>query len=297
MNSPSSFFRQFLANPFETLDNLNLRYYGFQLNLLRSDEKLRKAIFEIFFVIPLLAWVLLGPDSTVDQVTSVILNIPPLLLGQINIAWLLNRYQYWYGLGTHWSASVIYSGLLLGTSKHLSEKLNIKNSLNLALTCGVVGLAIASFEFSWQGMYYIFQNQHWIFSLGWPQVRIIIQDALFGLVGLIVLAGLNYEKYKLNFEKKTFIFFVLTVAFTALWITYGLWFPTQQIAVNIDGWGLWTSSKLFPQTMYTVPTKAWVPLGDLFYVPNDAIHLVNNLTKIFWTLTFYQVFKLKRKLS
>jgi len=63
----------------------------------------------------------------------------------------------------------------------------------------------------------------------------------------------------------------------------------------VEGYGLWTSSKFFPQTMYTIASKTWLGYGELYYVANDSIHLVNNLTKIFWTLTLYSIFKLKKK--
>ncbi|MFX0142207.1 MAG: hypothetical protein ACFFDN_51690 [Candidatus Hodarchaeota archaeon] len=281
-NPLSLFFESFRKDPFETLDNLDLNFKGFQLNILRDDAKLRKAIFTIFFVPPLIAWVLLGADSTADQLAYFLVNVPNFLLQKITLNELFHIYNSWYGLGTHWSASVIYSLLLIGLSKHLREKLDIKNSENLVLTTGFVGFTIFSFEFFWWISYYFFQGQTWILSLWLPQLRLILQDSLFALPGIIIILGLNYKEFKFNFDKFTFLFFILTISTIFLWWFYP--FPVTPLTV-----GTWTSNARFPQTMYTLyPEK-------LYYVADKGVHFVNNLVKIFMTLGFYSLFKLKRR--
>lgn len=268
--------------PFETLDKVDLHYFGFQFNILKNDIKLRKALFDIFFLIPLICWVLFGPDSTVDQVINLVLNVPNFLFGKISFNQLLQIYDSYYGLGTHWSASVIYTLLFIGFSKHLHEKLGAKNSENLAITTGFVGFTIFSFEFFWWCSYYVFQKQTWIISLWLPQLRLILQDSLFALPGIVVILGLNREKYQFNFDKYTLIFCLSTIGLILLWWFYP--FETTPLTV-----GNWVSSPNFPQTMYTIfPEK-------LYYVANDGVHLLNNLVKIFMTLTFYNLFKLKRR--
>ncbi len=288
--SPSLFAKKFLNDPFGTLDELDLSYAGFQFNVLRNDEKLRKAIFETFFIWPLLAWILLGTDSTVDQLTNVIVYIPQWLMGNMTFNQLLAVYIKYYGLGTHWSAAVIYSACLIGVSKHLRDNLQIKNSLNLALTCGIVALSIATFEFFWQICYAIFQHQPWVLYLQFPQARILIQNSLFLLVGILVLVGLNWKAYTININWQSLLCITATLSFTLLWIFYGHLLPTTTLTV-----GQWTSSPTFPQTMYTIQTDPTIGIGQLYYVANNGIHLTNNLAKIFWTLSFYLVFKLKRK--
>jgi len=290
----TSKLRLFLTQPFKVIDSISLNIHGFQINLLRDDAKLRAALFEIFLVVPLIAWLLMGADSTADQIAYFLVNLPQFILGRMSFTQLIDSSIIrWYGLGTHWSAAVIYSALFIGLSKHLCDRLDVRNSLNLALTTGFVGLSIAAFEFTWMGSYYVFQNQHWILSLGWPQARIILQDALFALTGIIVVAGLNYKEYSLNLEWKTWGLLAASLGLWVLWWYYP--FPVQHISVEVAGYGTWTSTNRFPQTMYTVPTDASVAMGELFYVPDQAIHFLNNVTKICTTCFFYKLFQLRRK--
>jgi len=290
---PLLFLKNFVNDPFETLDELDLSWCGFQFNLLRDDIKLRKAIFEIFFVIPLILWVLLGADSTVEQLTYFIFNFPNVVLQKITVAEWFQIYNSYYGLGTHWSASVIYSLLLIGISKHLREKLDVKNSANLALTTGFVGITIACFEFFWMSSYYLFQNQPWILSLQFPQFRIILQNVMFLAPGIIILLGFNWKEYKLNFNKITVITFLGTIALILFWWFYP--FSTPQLTVPIEGYGLWRSSPNFPQTMYTVQPSIKDASGIMYHIDDAGVHLLNNLTKIFMTLTFYNLFKIKSR--
>ena len=288
MRSFPLFFKQFLKHPFETLDNLDLQYFGFQFNILKDDVKLRKALFDIFFLIPLILWVLLGADSTADQLVNFLLNIPNFLLGNITFNGLTKIYDSYYGLGTHWSAAVIYSLLFIGISKHLRDELEAKNSENLALTTGFVAFTIGTFEYFWQVSYFIFQNQPWILRFQFPQARIILQNTLFLLTGAIVLLGFNWKEYKLNIDKRTITFFLATVSLILLW-----WmcpFETTPLTV-----GSWTSSSHFPQTMYTVAPSSQVAYGIMYHVENPGVHLVNNLTKIFMTFAFYSLFRIRRR--
>jgi hypothetical protein len=250
-------------------------------------------LFEIFFLIPLIAWVLLGADSTVDQVANMLLNIPDFLLQRINVNQLFQIYNSYYGLGTHWSAAVIYSLLFIGLSKHLHDKLDVKNSLNISLTTGFVGLSIASFEFYWQFSYAYFQNQWWVLHLQFPQARILMQNMLLAFAGILVLAGLNWKEYTLNIDKVTILAFLGTLGLCLLWWYYP--FPTTPLTVYIQGFGNWTSSTHFPQTMYTIQPSMTDAFGNMYHVNDLGVHLVNNLAKIMMTLSFYSLFKLKHK--
>jgi len=291
----TSTLRRFFHNPFETLDKLDLNIYGFQLNILRDDLKLREVLTILPVGICLTAHFLLGSDSTMEQVAFFIWNIPGFLIGKISFDQLTHTFSDYYGLGTHWSAGVIYGLMFIGLSKYLRENLECINSENLCLTTGFVGLAIATFEFFWMGSYYLFQNQKWILSLAFPQFRIILQNILFTIPATIIISGILIEKqYKFNLSRRTKMFFIITILCVLTWWFYP--FNVEQLVIYIQGYGLWISSKLFPQTMYTIDLNLLdnIAVGEMFYVGNSAVHFTNNITKIFWTLTFYELFKIRK---
>ena len=291
----TSFPKRFFQDPFETLNNLNLNFHGFQFNILRDDLKLREVLLIFPTGICLLAHFLLGSDSTIEQLAFFIWNIPSFLVRTITFNQLTHTFSDYYGLGTHWSAGVIYGLMFLGLSKYLRDKHDVVNSENLCMTTGFVGITIASFEFFWMTSYYFFQNQTWILSSTFPQLRIILQNLLFIIPALIIILGITLEKeYAFNIGNKMLIYASATILCVLLWWYYP--FPVDQLSVYIEGFGTWTSSIYFPQTMYTVDMNLTdsLAVGEMYYVPNSAIHFVNNITKIFWTLTFYEVFKIRR---
>lgn len=281
------FLKKFKENPWETIDSVNLSFHGFQFNVLRNDVKLRKAVFDILFVVPALMWVCFGPDSTMDQVANTVINLPNFFLGVLSLEDLFKIFNSWYGLGTHWSAAVIYSLFFIGLSMHL-RSLNIKNSLNLGLTTGFTGITIASFEFYWQICFSVFQNQPWVLWFQYPQARILLQNFEFMLVGLFALLVVFRRGFTLNFNRYTTLCFLGAVFLMVFWIYYP--FATNPLTV-----GDWTSSLNFPQTMYTIQMEPTQALGALFHVENPGVHLTNNLAKIMLTLTFYSLFKIKRR--
>ena len=290
-----SFISSFLKSPFDALDNLDLKIFRFQLNIFKDEKKLREALIIPFFVIPALMWMLLGSDSTVDQATIVLINLPKYLFGQMTFDEVVGSYQHWYGLGTHWSAAVIYALLFYGISKHLSD-IGIKKSQNVAITVAFVGFTISSFEFFWQISYSLCQQQGWIVSLEYPQLRILLQDLMMFIPAVIIMMGMNYKEYGFNIDKTTLVLAVSTIGICYLWLNYGLYFPVERLTVYVQGFGNWTSSIHFPQTMYTVKMDATSSktIGELFYVHDDAIHLVNNVAKIVMSLTLYKFFQIKR---
>lgn len=313
--SSPSFFKRFYKDPFQTIDSLDLEFHGFQFNLLKDDHKLcQRFMLPVVVLLPLICWVLLGSDSTAEQVAFFVWNLPKFILGRITFPEWIHTYTDYYGLGTHWSASVIYGLLFVGISKYLREKTNTVNSENLALTTGFVGLAIATFEFFWMSSYYFFQKQTWILTIQYPQIRIILQNILFLAPSIIIIIGMyTYYKdpitgkmkrgseYKLNINRKTLMYLLITIGLVLLWWNYP--FPTQQLEVYVTGggWtgtgGYWTSSNNFPQTMYTIDTDLTdkLAVGEMFHIEAPDVHLLNNLTKIFWTLTFYSLGKLKKR--
>lgn len=293
--SSPSFIQRFLKDPFGTIDSVNLEWRWFQLNILRDDLKLRKFMLGTVVLIPLLCWVLLGADSTAEQVAFFVWNLPKFVLGRITFTQWISMYSDYYGLGTHWSAAVIYGLLFVGLSKYFREKRDTINSENIALTVGFVGLAIASFELFWMISFYAFQGQTWILSLRFPQFRIILQNVVFALPGLVIISGMDWKKNVLNLELKTWLYLGVTVGLVLLWWNYP--FPVQQLSVPVEGGGVWTSSPRFPQTMYTIDVNVTdeVAVGEMYHVEAPEIHLLNNLTKIFWTLTFYSLGQIKKR--
>lgn len=298
MDATTSLKKRFLSNPFETLNSLDLKFLGLQFNVLKDDKKIREAIFQVIFLPSIIFWVLGGSDSTMNQIASLTIHFPNLLLGKINFNEFVSHYWNNYGLGVHWSAPVIYSLLFIGISKRLSDiDIGVIKSENVAVTTGFVGMSIAVFEFFWLGSYYFFQDQHWVLSLGLYQGRILFQNMVFLIPALVIIIGLNREEYKFNLELKTWMYLGITLSLVFVWINYGLYFPINQLSVPVNGYkdGVWVSSLRFPQTLYTVDINLMdnVSVGEMFFVPNDAIHLLNNLSKIFMSLFFYSLFKLK----
>lgn len=284
----SGFIKRFTSTPFKALDGLDLSFHGFQFNVLRSDRNLLHKIFYCPFLISLVAWLLLGADSTVDQVAWVLQEI---VKGNWGIQHLAETYVKYYGLGTHWSAPVIYSAQLMGLSKHFRDKFGIVDSVNLSVSGGFVALTIAVFEFTWLGSYAFYQNQPWVLSLCLPQMNIVLRYLLYLFTGILVVFGLNRKVYGFNFFNIKTLFLLLTsTVLILLWWNYGLLFPVQTLTV-----GNWASSPNFPQTMYTVDMDLTdgLAVGEMFYVPNEGVHLVNNLAKISQGLFFYSLFKIR----
>ena len=246
-------------------------------------------------LIPLILWVLLGSDSTAEQLAFLVWNLPKFILGKITFNQWTYCYNSYYGLGTHWSAAVIYGLLFVGLSKYFRKKHDTVNSENIALTVGFVGLAIATFEMFWMSSYYIFQGQTWILSLRYPQVRIILQNVLFAAPGIVVVGGMDWKKYTLNFRWRTWLYLTVTIGLVLLWWYYP--FPTETLSIPVKGYGLWSSSSNFPQTMYTIDTDVTdkLAVGEMYHVEAPDVHLLNNLTKIIWTLTFYHIGKIRKK--
>jgi hypothetical protein len=287
---------KFMQKPFDYIDSISLKFFGFQINFIRNDKLLREALFIFFFLVPLGCWLMLGTDSTVDQLAQLIIHTPEFLLQKISFDRWTHYYSDYYGLGTHWSASVIYTLLFVGISKQLSDKLEVSGSQNIALTAGFVGLSITTFEMLWMGSYYLFQKQTWILSLNVPQFNIIWQKLLFATPALIVFIGLDRKRFRFNTNWVTFLLLCASIILWGLWINYGNIFPTQQISVQVEGMGTWTSSPLFPQTMYTVDMNVLdrVAIGEMFYVQNDSLHFLNNICKISMSLFFYNLAKIKK---
>lgn len=310
----SSFYSRLKQNPIEALDSLELKGHGYCFNTSRIEIGLRKSFFHInhykfrgksfsvpsgLIVFALIAWVVCGWDSSPHQITNFTNGIPDYLMGKISWDTLVGYYYAAYGRFEHYSAFVIYATYYYFISKYLNEKLNITKLKNVLITTGLVAIPIGAFEIFWMVSYYFLQNQPWILALQMPQLRIILQNAFaFPIIGAIVLIPfVDWKQFKLNLGPKTWMYLVATFGLILVWYFYGYLFLVQRISVPVEGYGTWVSSLYFPQTYYVVDTNVLdnIAVGDQFWIQNDLLHLVNILAKVFTTLTFYELFKLKAK--
>lgn len=301
--SLSLFFRKLYRDPYETLDNLDLKVFGLQFNIMKDDQKLLRAIKGPLFLAPLLAWIFTafimlwktpfnGVDAGLNQLSH---PLTTLIMGE-GIDKAVGYFFSEYGKGCHWTAFIIYYGFFYGLSKHF-RKIGLTNSINISFTTCFTALTIACFEYSWMLSYSLFQGQHWILSFGAPQTMIMIQNLVFLMLGVLRIGNINWKVLKPNFNKWTGTLLSITLGVFILWEFYGLVLPVQQITV-LTGIGPWTSSIRFPQTVYTI---ALSPESSINYntiavwVHNDLLHLVNTLAKVFMTLTLLNVFKLEER--
>lgn len=188
-----------------------------------------------------------------------------------------------YGIGQHLTSAALFCFIFIATSLYLENSLNITKSLNFFLSVGLLALNIGFYEIIYNILYSNLQNQPWTFSFAWRQGLNLSYFFLFAFAGVISIIYLLSFGYKLNFGKWTKIFFFLTVLTYILWIFYP--FPTETLIVQTST-GMWRSSKLFPQTMYAVDIDPLdgVAVGVPFYVENYALHTVNVLNKLFYSL-------------
>ncbi len=306
-SSKPSFLNRVKSRPpgyfFKKLDSYDIpihigKFQLFQLNLFRDDTKLRKAIFPLIIAACAL-WIAQGWDSSVEQIEYFLLYLPSFLLGKITWSQLSFYYFDSYGKFVHYSAFVIYMLFFIGISKYLRDKLDVVNSQNIIASVSFVALSVGLFEYWWMLSYFFLQHQFWIINFGWPQARILYQNLLMIFVGLLFLIGIDWKVYKLNLEWKTWVLLDITFGFMLLWWLYGTILPVQSLSVYVIGFGTWTSSKLFPQTVYTIDVDVTdnVFAGVQYYVANDILHGVNILCKVFMTLTLYSILKLKKRVK
>ena len=291
----------FYQDPFSFFDNLNLRWKRFDLNIFRNYEKLRKSIL-ILSIVALVGWFVMGFDSTPLQILDPIIEI---VQGKYVLADFWSRFNYYYGKEMHYSAFVIYGLAYVFLSQHF-DKFGVKMSKNVCYSASLTALSIALFEYYWIGSFAVFQNQPWVVTWAMPQLRILLQNLIFlvaGIIGVVYMWLDSYilngkevvgRNYCLNINWKAIALIGLSVAVGLFWIYYP--FHVDVIQVPLSDGTVWTSSHLFPQTLYTIKTNvsSTINAGEWFYVPNDAVHAVNTLVKAVWTLTVVYIFKLRR---
>ena len=294
----------FSEDPFSFIDNLNLRYKWVDLNIFRNYQKLRKSIL-ILSLVCLVAWFVFGFDSNANQFLNPLVElVPELVTGRLPLAnfasSFMARYNYYYGIEMHYSAFVFYGLLFVFLSKHY-QKFGILKSKNIAYATAITCLSIGLFELYWVYSFAFWQNQPWVASWTMPQLRIILQNLVafpaVGVIGVVYMWADSYilEKkeivgrhYHFRWDWIALVLICLSIGLAVLWWFYP--WQTQQINVTIatpNGSWLWTSSVRYPQTLYTVDADLTdgIAAGIRVYAPNDAVHGLNTLVKLVWTVT------------
>lgn len=292
-------------DPFGFIDGISIKIKGRELNILKDDAGIRREAFA-FAIVFLAAWIVFGFDSTPLQFIHVLYDgLPGLIVGQKGWADLVQIYNLYYGKEMHYSAFVIYFLLYWVLSRNW-RRVGVIGFKNVAYSFIVMFLAIACFEWFWILSYAIIQNQPWVATWQWPQLKILLQNLFFTVTGALGALYIWVDSYILKDKEiigrnwhfirswKLWILVALSVAAALLWIFYP--WPVHQISVQLANGQVWQSSRLFPQTLYTVdlnPADA-VNAGDWFYVQNDLVHAVNTAVKVLWAASAYMLFKVKK---
>jgi len=254
-------------------------------------------------LISLTLWLALGFDSTPLQFIHVLYEgIPSFILGKASFNDLHIIYDSFYGKEMHYSAFVIYGLMFWALSRHFSRNMGITKSKNIAYSVSLTFLSIAIFEFFWMQSFAIFQNQPWVMTFKWPQMRIHIQNIVFATVGVLGVFYMWLDSYVLNvhgkviakvyrfrWDKIAVLLVGLSFALGLLWIFYP--WHVQRISVPLETGEVWTNSAMFPQTLYTVDLNPndGVNAGVWFFVGNNLIHGLNTLVKAVWTFTIFYI--------
>lgn len=303
-------FSEFQKDPFLFVDHLKISFRGNNLNLFQKFHKIQKmALYGA--MISLVAWVAFGFDSTPLQFIHALYEGVPALLQGGSWSDVVGIYNLYYGKEMHYSAFVIYFLLYYGLSKSW-ERVGVSKSKNMVFSFAGMFLAIALFEWFWILGFANFQNQPWVATWQFPQLKILIQNSVFSLAGGITVIYMLTERYHWSWKGKELIqgerAYYFDVKNWKLWFLVGLsvssalfwiYYPgnIQQIQVPLETGGVWESSRLFPQTLYTVDVNPadGVNAGEWFWVENNWIHATNTIVKVIWAFTAYYVFKVKKE--
>lgn len=297
--------KRFVEDPFVFMDNLDLNFKGINLNIFQKFSFVQRvALFGS--LICLVAWIVFGFDSTPLQFIHVVYEgIPALISGET--VDLVGIYSSYYGKEMHYSAFVIYGLLYYFMSKNF-EKAGVVGTKNMIYSFAVMFFSISVFEWFWIIGFATFQNQPWAFTWAFPQLKILIQNLGFFVVGCLTALYMVTDRYFWNLKTNKAIgrrfFFMwkswklwmvlgLTVAASLLWIYYP--FEVQTFDVVLENGNLWSSSTNFPQTLYTIDLNPGdsVVAGEWFWIENNLVHGLNTVVKLLFTMSFYYMFRVK----
>lgn len=276
---------------FTRIDNYNHNILGFNpLGALKNISTWRRYIL-LLTLASAFCWAVLGFESTWSQISIYLQSIPSFLLGQTSLTSIQTQASLSYGLGQHLSTAVIYGICFLILSIYL-EKINITKSMNFFFSASLSFMSIGIYEIIYNILYANLQNQSWTFTFAGKQglnLTVFMGFILIGVISLIYLYSLNFKPH---IGKLTLILIGGSIITYALWI----FFPFSTTSLSI---GSWTSTNLFPQTMYAVnltPIHS-IGVGQPFYVPNNLLHFINLLNKALVSLTVLSFTMIRRNIK
>lgn len=297
--------QSFLNDPFGFVDSFTLEFKGNNLNIFQKYKKLRKSLL-VFASVSFCCWVVFGFDSTPLQFFHVLYEgVPAYIQGTATLNDLVDIYNLYYGKEMHYSAFVIYFGLFYVLSKSW-EKAGVTKSKNLVFSFGAMFFSVAVFEFFWMLSYATFQNQSWVITWRFPQAKILIQNTIFLMCGVLsslyMLTErwfwkgkemLNRAYYFRAKDIKVFLFVGLSVASALFWIYYPGY--VAPLTVELETGETWSNSAMFPQTLYTIDLNPEdsVNAGVWFYLENNLIHATNTIVKLIWAIATFYIFRVK----
>lgn len=301
-----SSWQKFLEDPFGWADGLHLTFGRLNFNIFQKYQRIQKTAF-VGSLVCLAAWIVFGFDSTPLQFIHVLYDgVPAWIQGSASFEQLGAIYSAYYGKEMHYSAFVIYFLLFYFASKSF-EKAGVIKSKNLIFSFAVMFLGIAVFEWFWILSFAHFQNQPWVATWRFPQMKILLQNTAFSLAGGLTVLYMLIERYQWKGkeitgrayffrmkEKLPWILLAASILAGLLWIFYP--WHVDQISVTLETGEIWRSSRLFPQTLYTVDLNPAdeVNAGVWFWIENDLIHAVNTGVKFLWAITTYYIFRVRK---
>lgn len=296
--------QSFVEDPFAFMDNLDLKVSAINFNIFKKFKHVQKVALG-GALIALVAWMIFGFDSTPIQFIHVVSEGFPQLIAGESVD-LLGIYNSYYGKEMHYSAFVVY-GLLYFFMSRSFEKAGILGTKNMVYSFAVMFFSISVFEWFWIICFGVFQNQPWAFTWAFPQMKILIQNSGFFLAGILTSIYMftdrfHYEKgqptsrrFFFNWKNwKLWAVLSATIATSLIWIYYP--WDVQLFTVVLDHGEIWSSSRMFPQTLYTIdlnPLDA-VNAGDWFWIENNLIHGWNTLVKFLFSISTYYIFRVKK---
>jgi hypothetical protein len=277
-----------LKDIFDQIDSSEFHIGGFYPSRIFTNVHTWATYFKIVVIIASVFWLVLGFDSVANQLTPIYDNIGSIITLKADWNTIFQEMGSIYGKGSHFSAIVFYGVSWLILQKKL-EDVGIKRSFNFFMVMMLTLLNMGIFETLWNRSCAYFQNLPWLLK----QPTNIVQYNAWMALGVLGIIYLYVRGYKLNINKVTLSLVVLSIAIWLFWIYYPL--PIQQISVQTTA-GMWNSTKLFPQTLYTVDLNPLdnVNTGVFYYVQNNGIHLVNDVTKIIITTAIMMIVSVKK---
>ena len=278
---------------FTKIDSYNKSYFGFDpIGAVRNIHMWRRYL-ALLVLASAIGWIALGWESTWNQVSMFFQYLPGILIGQTSLATFSLKVSQYYGIGQHLSTAVIYGICFILLSVYL-EKINITKSLNFFLSASLSFMSIGIYEITYNILYSQLQHQAWTFSFTGKQGLNLTVFTGFILIGVISLAYLYTLHYRPHIGKLTLILIGASTLTYILWVFYP--FSLTNLTIQTST-GLWTSTHLFPQTMYAVNLTPLAHNGNgvAYYVANNLLHLVNITNKVFVSLTVLSLSMIRRK--